>query len=152
MPSVLNRVTQHLDVNGRSYTVLRYGHHHHSDFLNALKRSKALIFLCEHETQGLAYQEALSTNVPVLAWDEGEMVDPVLKPFVTPDITLSSVPYFSDSCGMTFKIAEFEQVCDVFWQNLPQFHPRRYVEEHLSLRASGQQYLVEYTGLINPRG
>jgi hypothetical protein len=57
------------------------------------------------------------------------------------------VPYFSDACGMTFKIAEFEQVCEAFWRKLPEYQPRRYVEEHLSLRQSGEQYLAEYAKL-----
>ena len=79
VPAILNRITKYLDDTGRSYKILRYGDHHHSEFQNALRHSKAMIFICEHETQGLAYQEALSSNVPVLAWDEGEMVDPILK-------------------------------------------------------------------------
>ena len=31
-----------------------------------LRRSKSMLFLCESETQGMAYQEALASNVPVL--------------------------------------------------------------------------------------
>lgn len=145
--TILNRITRHLDATGKSYTILRYGHHHHTEFMAALKVSRALIFVCEHETQGLAYQEALSTNVPVLAWDEKEMVDPLLKPYVTPDTHVSSVPYFSPACGMTFKIADFETTCDTFWKHLATYQPRRYVEENLSLRQSAYDYLAEYAKL-----
>ncbi len=148
VPTILNRITKHLDSIGKTYTVLRYGHHHHTEFMAALKVSRALIFVCEHETQGLAYQEALSTNVPVLAWDELEMVDPLLKPFVTPEMNISSVPYFSPACGMTFKIAGFEQVEKAFWQNLATYQPRRYVEEHLSLTRSAHTYLAAYASLV----
>ncbi|MEQ1790407.1 MAG: hypothetical protein ABL857_08180 [Rickettsiales bacterium] len=148
VPAVLDRITKHLDVTGRSYKVLRYGNHHHSEFLKALKHSKALIFVCEHETQGLAYQEALSTNVPVLAWDEGKMIDPTLQQYVTSDVHVSSVPYFSQECGKTFKIADFEKVCDAFWQELPQFKPRKYVENNLSLELSAKQYLEAYARII----
>jgi hypothetical protein len=35
-----------------------------------------MLFLCEHETRGLAYQEALASNVPILAWDTGFWLDP----------------------------------------------------------------------------
>ena len=127
--------------------VLRYGHHHHSEFKSGLKHSKAMIFICEHETQGLAYQEALATNLPVLAWDEGEMVDPSLKPYVTESLRISSVPYFSPKCGMTFKIAKFEQTCNEFWEKLPDFRPRSYVVNHLSLELSARKYLAEYSRL-----
>lgn len=142
--NILNRVTSYLDSTGRSYVVLRYGHHHHSEFINALKQSKALLFICEHETQGLAYQEALSTNVPVLAWDEGEMVDPILQPYVTADTKVSSVPYFSPECGMTFKLNNFESVCDAFCNVLTRFQPREYIKMHLSLELSATQYLKAY--------
>lgn len=142
--SVLNRVTQHLDSTGRSYIVLRYACHHQSQFRNALKNSKAMIFICEHETQGLAYQEALATNVPVLAWDEGEMVDPALQPYINSRLNVSSVPYFSPECGMTFRLADFEDTCNKFWQSLPSFHPRRYVNTNLCLELSATQYLEEY--------
>lgn len=147
VPSILNRITRHLDATGRSYIVLRYGHHHHSKFLRALRHSKAMIFICEHETQGLAYQEAMSANIPVLAWDEGEMVDPTLKAYVNANTEISSVPYFSDECGMKFKMANFEQICDDFWQKLSSFKPRHYVENNLSLELSATQYLAEYAQL-----
>lgn len=108
-----------------------------------------MIFVCEHETQGLAYQEALSSNVPVLAWDEGEMVDPMLQPYMTDALDISSVPYFNEKCGMKFKIANFEKVCDSFWQNLSVFEPRDYVKTHLSLELSAKQYLEAYQSIIN---
>jgi hypothetical protein len=57
VPSILQRITQHLDAVGRSFTILRYGQHHQSSFVSALKCSKAMIFICEHETQGLAIRK-----------------------------------------------------------------------------------------------
>ena len=149
VPNILERITRHLESNGRNYVILRYGHHHHSEFQNALKRARAMIFICEHETQGLAYQEALSSNVPVLAWDEGEMVDPILKPYMTDALDISSVPYFSEKCGMKFKIADFEKTCDSFWQNLVGFEPRNYVKTHLSLELSAKQYLEAYASIMS---
>lgn len=146
--SVLERITSHLDQTGKRYKVLRYGDHALVEFIATLKASKALLFVCEHETQGLAYQEAMAANVPVLAWDEGEMVDPMLKPFMQDDIQVSSVPYFSDACGMRFKMADFEGTCDAFCDALGQFSPRKYVQETLSYTASAKLYLDEYARLI----
>jgi hypothetical protein len=78
---------------------LRYGAHHLGQFRNALSRAHAMIFLCEHETQGIAYQEAMASNVPVLALDEGVLVDPEQKRFARSDLRVSSVPYFDATCG-----------------------------------------------------
>lgn len=149
IPSILNRIIRHLDEMGHSYTVLRYGRHHHSQYLHALRRSKAMIFICEHETQGLAYQEAMSCNIPVLAWDEGELVDPTLTAYVNTHMEVTSVPYFDDECGMKFKMANFEQICDEFWQKLSSFNPRHYVENNLSPELSATHYLAEYAQLLS---
>jgi hypothetical protein len=78
------------------------------------------------------------------------MTDPILEPYMTSNLDISSVPYFSPECGMTFKMAHFEEVCDAFWQNLASFRPRRYVENHLSLELSGRQYLAEYARIAQP--
>lgn len=55
-----------------SYEELRYGFYSPETYKAALARCRAIIFLCEHESQGLAYQECLSSNVPILAWDQGQ--------------------------------------------------------------------------------
>jgi glycosyltransferase involved in cell wall biosynthesis len=127
----------------RSATV-RYGHHHQSEFHGLARRSKAMLFLCEHETQGLAYQEAMSLNVPVLAWDEGVLVDPYLSQFVTPDIKVTSVPYFDARCGSRFQLANFETAFIDFWKTASAYAPRAYVCEELSLARSAALYLGHY--------
>lgn len=144
---ILENVVSQLETANMRFRVLRYGEHKHSDYMSNLKRSRALLFICEHETQGLAYQEALALNVPVLAWDEGVLVDPRQRPFATKDLTVSSVPYFDERCGERFKIAQFSEVFPKFWSKLPQYQPRQYILDTLSLRQSAEAYLHVYRGL-----
>lgn len=150
VPRVLRRIEQRLERVGLSTMVLRYGHHHHSKFADALRRTRAMIFLCEHETQGLACQEALSSNVPVLAWDEGRLVDPMFRQFAPPDFVVSSVPYFDARCGERFKIAAFEASFDEFWHGVGtlRYEPRQYILETLSLPQSAASYLRLYGSLM----
>ena len=150
VPRVLDQVKRHLDGQGRSHKVVRYGHYHHSAFVNTLKRSRAMIFLCEHETQGLACQEALSYNVPVLAWDEGVLVDPLFKPFAPPGLVVSSVPYFDARCGERFKIQDFEAGFASFWQGVEasRYRPRQFILDTLSLPRSAESYLSLYGSLM----
>ena len=75
VPAIRDRLVETLRARGHTVTVLRYGHHAQRDYRKALAESRALLFLCEHETQGIAYQEAMAAGVPVLAWDEGRPVD-----------------------------------------------------------------------------
>jgi hypothetical protein len=123
---------------------VRYGHHHQSQFHALARRSKAMMFLCEHETQGLAYQEALSLDVPVLAWDEGVLVDPYLRQFVTPEIKVTSVPYFDDRCGSRFQLDNLTPSFQAFWEGLDRYAPRDYVRDQLSMAKSATLYLGHY--------
>jgi hypothetical protein len=148
VPRVLGTIKAHLESKGRSFEILRYGHHNYVEYSTCLRRARSLLFLCEHETQGLAYQEAMSANVPVIAWDEGLLVDPLQRKFAAPDLVVSSVPYFDERCGERFKMAEFAPVFDRFWSRLPLYNPRAYVLDSLGLRKSGQQYLDAYRELM----
>lgn len=142
---VLERQLAHLRARGLSFHVLRYGEHHVSAFRAWLKRSRTMVFLCEHETQGLAYQEAMSTNVPVLAWDEGKLVDPDMAQ--RSDVNVSSVPYFDARCGDRFSLPDMEAAFDAFWAARSHFAPRAYVKDTLSLERCGQNYLRMYSSL-----
>ena len=144
VPAVLDRLVALLEARGLTYRILRYGHHHQGEFAKGLRDSRSLAFLCEHETQGLAYQEALASGIPVLAWDEGEFVDPQLRDAAVAGLTVSSVPYFDARCGVRFRLADIEQALDRFWAARDSFRPRDYVAEALSMEASAKAYLALY--------
>jgi hypothetical protein len=123
---------------------IRYGHYEEKDFRALLSRSAAMIFLCEHESQGLAYQECLSSGVPVLAWDQGWFLDPNRFEWGSPEIPATSVPYFDSRCGERFKtIEEFETTLDDFLERLRRhsFDPRAYILENLTLERCSQRFL-----------
>ncbi len=147
VPEVLARLIRHLDQQGRSHLVLRYGRHPLSQFRAALARSRSMAFLCEHETQGLAYQEAMASNVPIFALDEGVLADPQQLRFARPGLLVSSVPYFDATCGERFVPEQLEAQFARFWTSLPGYAPRAYVMEHLSLRRAAETYLTLYASL-----
>ena len=104
-----------------------------------------MIFLCEHETQGLAYQEALASNVPLLAWDNGLWLDPLSKRVSVDMIPASSVPFFSEECGEKFRdVSEFESALAKFVENIGTFKPRKYVVENFTMNQSAQIYATQY--------
>ena len=148
VPEVLNRVQRGLDARGLSWRVLRYGAHRQATFRQTMRKARSLIFLCEHETQGLAYQEAMAAGLPVLAWDEGQLVDPQQRPFAPEGLNVSSVPYFDKRCGCRFKLADFEGTLDQFWRERGTFDPRGYVREHLSMQRAAHDYLAAYASLV----
>lgn len=141
VPRILERVQAHLRKRGLSSVMLRYGGHQLSDFKTALKGTRGMIFLSEHETQGLAYQEAMASGIPIFAWNEGVLVDPVEKTIAPKGLFAPSVPYFDERCGTTFTEETIESSFDHFWKSLSGFDPRSYVAEELSIERSAQVYL-----------
>ncbi|KAB7648045.1 glycosyltransferase family 1 protein [Polymorphobacter fuscus] len=144
VPQVRDRLCAHLDARGLRYRILRYGEHHQGMFADGLRNARSLAFLCEHETQGLAYQEALAAGVPVFAWDEEEFVDPHLSRDAPAGLAVSSVPYFDGRCGRRFRVSELEPQFDLFWSQRASYRPRDYVRDALSLHRSAQAYLALY--------
>jgi glycosyltransferase involved in cell wall biosynthesis len=148
-PLFLEPIKAYLEKNNLHYQVLQYGDISHEMYRNYLSKSKSMLFLCESETQGMAYQEALASNVPVLAWDPGWWVDPVWLVFSTTPIPASSVPYFSPECGERFDdVRDFQKTFDLFWNNLDKYEPRQFVKNNLSLEKSGRIYADYYFGLL----
>lgn len=125
-----------------TFTEIRYGSYDSNDYKDALLKSKAMIFLSEHESQGIAYQECLSTNIPVFAWDQGKLIDHNYQLWGDADRSTSSVPFFDDRCGLKFKdLQEFKQNLPAFLNRLNQFKPREYILENLTLEKSGKRML-----------
>ena len=120
------------------------------EYRKLLNQSKMMIFLSEHESQGLACQECLSCNVPVMAWDQGCWLDPIRFRYGKPYVPATSVPYFDERCGDTFvDFGEFMSKFDVFYENAVsgKFQPREYILEHLTIDKSTDRLLEIYKSI-----
>lgn len=131
---------------------IRYGHYRQEDFAALLQRSRAMLFVCEHETQGLAYQQALACGVPVLAWDRGGYwQDPEYYPERVKFAPVSSVPYWDDRCGERFRTAiDFPAALEIFWAKVETgaYSPRKFILEHLTLAGCAQRYLEHWREVL----
>ena len=143
--SLLEPVRQELRLRGISFAEIRYGFYREEDFIEALRKSRAMIFLCEHETQGIAYQQALAADVPIFAWDRGgSWRDPAYFPQKAQFQPVSSVPYWDDRCGIKFPdLASFHERFDEFWEGVQRgrFNPRNYILENLTLENCARRYV-----------
>lgn len=149
VPNLLEPALAQLRSRRLTYKVITYGRYKHQVYRRALSESRMMLFLCEHETQGMAYQEALASNLPVLAWDQGFWLDPI-RPLYDPEpVPAGSVPFFSAECGERFRtIEEFEPALERFLERRHHYRPRHFVETQLSLRGSASQYLGHYRSLL----
>ncbi|MDB5143837.1 MAG: glycosyltransferase [Mucilaginibacter sp.] len=144
--SLIDLIIEVLKKNNLSFQFITYGNYTTDELKDKLSHSKGAIFLCEHETQGQAYQQILATNTPILAWERGGYwQDPYYHPHKVKYQPVSSVPYWDDRCGMKFTdTVEFETKLSTFLNNLDQFKPRDYIIENLTLEKCAQQYLDIY--------
>ncbi|MEE9355856.1 MAG: hypothetical protein V3U75_09745 [Methylococcaceae bacterium] len=148
---LFNPIIAELQRSNIDYEVLRYGFYDPSQLKNVVQDIDAAIFICEHETQGLAYQQILSSDIPIFAWDHGGMwIDPEFYPDFVKYQPVTSVPYFDDRCGMIFKDAKsFKEDFSIFWSNVKSAHfqPREYILENLTLEKCAEEYLRIYSSI-----
>jgi glycosyltransferase involved in cell wall biosynthesis len=152
-PALLEPIRQMLRNAGLRFTELRYGRYREEQFRARLAESRAMVFLCEHETQGIAYQQALSCGVPIFAWDRGgHWQDPAYYPEKVRFAPVTSVPYWDGRCGLKFgDLAEFASKLGEFWDAVQRgaFAPRCYVLDNLTLERCARQY-VEIARAVGP--
>jgi glycosyltransferase involved in cell wall biosynthesis len=144
-PQLISPILESVARRGLRVVTLRYGAYREEDYRALLGRSRSMIFLCEHETQGFAYLQALSSGVPILAWDRGgPWRDPAHYPHRVQFEPVTSVPYWDERCGMKFaNNSDFAECLDRFLDGLRRgkFDPRAYVVATLSLEECAQRYL-----------
>ena len=149
---LINPIYKILEEKKLSYQIIKYGTYIPSQLRGMIGMSKAVIFLCEHETQGIAYQQILSTDTPILAWDRGGFwQDPYYYPEKVKFSPVSSVPYWDNRCGLRFKdINQFDELLPQFLEELQNhnFKPRQYILENLTLEICAQKYVHIYQSLL----
>jgi len=146
----LMSVLNFLDKKNEKYLVLDYDKgYKQSEYYNILSNTKYVIWVGIHETQGLAYLEALAHNVPILVYDVKleYQKNPFYKKYnyiskYSSLVEVTSVPYFDNKCGIKFfSIDElpkaFEQFMDLYYT----FRPREYIELNFDLVKRAHEFI-----------
>tara|TARA_Y100000114_G_scaffold36710_1_gene32223 strand:+ start:17857 stop:18681 length:825 start_codon:yes stop_codon:yes gene_type:complete len=127
-------VTKKLKSRNLSYEELRYGDYDEKDLIELAQRSKFVVTLTSTESQGIAYQELLSMNLPCYVFERDMWRD---RPgFSCP---ASSAPYFDSRCGIKCKDVSF---LDTFINDLEKYAPRDYILDNLTLEKCASEYLL----------
>jgi hypothetical protein len=140
---LITPIIKTLDSKKLRHLYIKYGSYTPAELKDKVSKCKAVIFLCEHETQGLAYQQILATNTPILAWDRGGYwQDPDYYPERVKYGPVSSVPYWDERCGSKFTgVDDFAANLTAFLNQLNMFKPRHYILENLTLEKCAEEYL-----------
>jgi hypothetical protein len=116
----------------------------------SLRRAKYVIWIGRQESQGIALQEAMSMNVPILVWDVNNIGqwDPkgkqkkIFNSFESEYTETTSAYYFDKNCGiktrdknsMSNNIMEMEKT----WST---YNPRDYIIDNLSLKKQAVEFV-----------
>ena len=131
----LKFVIDFIENKGYEYEVLRYEHYSQDQFYSSLENCSHGIIVGRPETQGIAYQEMMSSDLPLLLWDVNEWYDYGLPNPYQKYPNPSLAHYFSNECGEKFYTKdEFGEVFDKFMNT--NYSPKEYVEKELSYEIS----------------
>jgi len=125
---------------GLIFKEFRYGSYNEVDYLDSLSKSKFMLTLDAHESQGFALEEAMSSGVPLLVMDATSMYDEMdngvnaTYEYLRPKKLLAtSVPYWSDECGIKITDkTELSESIDKMMEKYQDFTPRDYILRTLS--------------------
>ncbi len=132
------------------YEIIIYGLYDQKDYLKKLQNTRYVIWLGRQESQGIALEEALSMNVPILVWDVlnvGHWVPNKKEKKIFNQEELNyknttSAFYFSDECGIITKdkekIKESINNMENSWQS---YEPRKYIIENLNLEQQARDFI-----------
>lgn len=128
------------------YDVMIYGNYTEDDFLKALRQTSFIIWHGIHESQGIALQEALACNVPILICDVVSVLEEVGGSYVLQEETVAvkatAAPFFDERCGVKIlDLSLFERAIEFMQDNLGHFAPRDFVLENLSLEGQAKKLL-----------
>lgn len=144
---LVDPIKKDLRSRGATFHTIEYGSYVPAEYKALLARSNAMVFLSPHEGQGLAYQECLSSGVPVMAWNPGYWLDPARLNYGPELVPATSVPFFDERCGETFRNAEeFASRFDEFYDKCRNrfYQPRQFVLDNLTIGSSTTRMIQLY--------
>ena len=131
--SYIDAVDTDLDKNKITYTGLEYGRYTQEEFRESISEVKYCIIIDNTESQGIAIQEMMAYNKPLLVWNQtvwNHLGDDYI-------VEGTSIPYWSSECGETFVDYEnFDKVFNLFLSKLDKYNPKKYVDRELSPQKS----------------
>lgn len=160
----LFRIEKSLKEKNIAYKVIHYGDYQEQEYKKLLEEARYIIWLGRQESQGIALQEALSTNTPVLVcdvdsvghWVASQKEMAVFTEAENNFTNTTSAPYFDERCGIKIKdLSIINGAIDQMEKELATFHPRRYILENLSLEKQAKDLLLiyeKYFGLTVEQG
>jgi hypothetical protein len=163
-PEELAAVVSTLEKNHIPFKMVTYGAYRETEYKHLLARAKYVLWLGRHDTQGIALQEALAVNIPMIVWDvlklgEWNASEKEMAIFTEKEKTFepaTSAEYFDATCGIKIKnVGELADAINRMEKDWQTFTPRKYILDNLSLEKQARDFVEiyhEYFGLTFESG
>jgi len=133
------------------YWLMLYGHYNEQDYKQYLSQTSFIIWHGCHESQGIALEEAMACDIPVLVWDVTSLAQAFSAYKFSEDLArfkVTAIPYFDDLCGIRItKIESLEGAIQEMFKRFTEFHPRQFIVDHLSLERMAKALVNMWTNL-----
>lgn len=123
---------------GLRYKVYSYGSYQRDEYLSTLQKTRFVIWLGRHESQGFGLQECLATNTPIYLYDVTTMKEEYdtgryIYAHYQEQLLATAAPYWNEQCGMkVYSNEEFASRLPEFIHHLPHYEPAKYIESTLT--------------------
>jgi hypothetical protein len=137
-PARLDWCISYITYSGLRYKLYRYGSYQRDEYLSTLQKTRFVIWLGSHESQGFALEECLATNTPIYLYDVRTMKEEYVNGRYnylhhSEQLLATAAPYWSDQCGIkVFSNDEFVSRLPEFMDALPQYEPAKYIQNTLT--------------------
>ena len=146
-PSRLSYCIKIIESLGLRYKIYYYGSYQKEEYLSTLQKTRFVVWIGRHESQGFAVEECLASNTPIYMYDvismkEEYVNDQYIYQHYSQDLFATVAPYWNNNCGMkVYSDAEFSSQLSEFMNQLSNYRPAEYVEQNLTDSICFQRFL-----------
>jgi hypothetical protein len=146
-PVLLDQVLQELKRMGFLPKIIKCGEYSEEQFKMVMSTSVFGVWLGTSESQGIALQEALASNLPLIVCDVQSLFEAYGKhdyafPKRLKNFKPTSAPYFDERCGIIINdFSSLGKAIREISNNISYYKPREYVIENLSLEKQANELL-----------
>jgi hypothetical protein len=151
LKSQLLYIQEILSENNIKYKTIICGSYKEEEYKEILNKVKFCVWIGCHESQGFAFQEALSMNVPLLVYDVISLHDEInsfgeeaYKDYKE-ELKATTCSYWDERCGIRFTdLNRFEIYLKEMLEKKEKYSPREYILEKLTPEKCIDRILTEY--------
>ena len=144
-PELKEKAIRELKNQGFKINLIEYGSYDEETYKSVLRQSFFGVWIGTTESQGIALQEALAANVPLIVLNSRNILDHHRRekydlPKILSEFQATSVPYFDGTCGIVLNdLSELPGAITELNNNYNRFAPREFIKKNLSLEQSAAQ-------------